>query len=161
MTQLLWVFLGGGCAYFFLYFFLYTFYFIMCSEGIRLAFTSLLWNNKRQKEMSKLCVWASVSVWNEKPPTGHPESHTFQQWMTTWRFCVLLMCFIVLWLLQATGTYNLGLCCLCLTALCFLQGSRVWVNHKDQLVPSTVNSCGDGTLALTTDYGEVRLSNLS
>uniref|UniRef100_A0A672NUD6 Unconventional myosin-X-like n=1 Tax=Sinocyclocheilus grahami TaxID=75366 RepID=A0A672NUD6_SINGR len=25
-------------------------------------------------------------------------------------------------------------------------GSRVWVNHKDQLVPSTVNSCGDGTL---------------
>uniref|UniRef100_A0A8C2GUX8 Myosin X, like 1 n=1 Tax=Cyprinus carpio TaxID=7962 RepID=A0A8C2GUX8_CYPCA len=33
-------------------------------------------------------------------------------------------------------------------------GSRVWVNHKDQLVPSTVNSCGDGTLVLTTDYGE-------
>uniref|UniRef100_A0A8C0Y4P7 Myosin X, like 1 n=1 Tax=Cyprinus carpio carpio TaxID=630221 RepID=A0A8C0Y4P7_CYPCA len=39
-------------------------------------------------------------------------------------------------------------------------GSRVWVNHKDQLVPSTVNSFGDGTLVLTTDYGEVRLSNL-
>lgn len=51
---------------------------------------------------------------------------------------------------------------LCLTAfMCVLQGSRVWVNHKDQLVPSTVNSCGDGTLVLTTDYGEVRLSNLS
>ncbi|KTF95923.1 hypothetical protein cypCar_00033755, partial [Cyprinus carpio] len=37
-------------------------------------------------------------------------------------------------------------------------GSRVWVNHKDQLVPSTVNSCGDGTLVLTTDYGEPTLS---
>uniref|UniRef100_A0A671TBE4 Myosin X, like 1 n=1 Tax=Sinocyclocheilus anshuiensis TaxID=1608454 RepID=A0A671TBE4_9TELE len=36
----------------------------------------------------------------------------------------------------------------------FKLGSRVWVNHKDQLVPSTVNSCGDGTLVLTTDYGE-------
>ncbi|XP_016127079.1 unconventional myosin-X-like [Sinocyclocheilus grahami] len=36
----------------------------------------------------------------------------------------------------------------------FAEGSRVWVNHKDQLVPSTVNSCGDGTLVLTTDYGE-------
>uniref|UniRef100_A0A8C2HJZ7 Myosin X, like 1 n=1 Tax=Cyprinus carpio TaxID=7962 RepID=A0A8C2HJZ7_CYPCA len=42
----------------------------------------------------------------------------------------------------------------------FFSGSRVWVNHKDQLVPSTVNSFGDGTLVLTTDYGEVRLSNL-
>ncbi|XP_016327955.1 unconventional myosin-X-like [Sinocyclocheilus anshuiensis] len=36
----------------------------------------------------------------------------------------------------------------------FAEGSRVWVNHKDQLVPSTVNSCGDGTLVLTTNYGE-------
>ncbi|KAI7807751.1 unconventional myosin-X [Triplophysa rosa] len=37
----------------------------------------------------------------------------------------------------------------------FAEGARVWVNHKDQLLPSTVNSCGDGTLVLTTDYGEV------
>ncbi|XP_051563416.1 unconventional myosin-X-like [Myxocyprinus asiaticus] len=37
----------------------------------------------------------------------------------------------------------------------FAEGARVWVNHKDQLVPSMVNSCGDGTLVLTTDYGEV------
>ncbi|XP_059427494.1 unconventional myosin-X [Carassius carassius] len=36
----------------------------------------------------------------------------------------------------------------------FAEGSRVWVNHKDQLVPSTVNSFGDGTMVLTTDYGE-------
>uniref|UniRef100_A0A672NQI0 Unconventional myosin-X-like n=1 Tax=Sinocyclocheilus grahami TaxID=75366 RepID=A0A672NQI0_SINGR len=40
-------------------------------------------------------------------------------------------------------------------------GSRVWVNHKDQLVPSTVNSCGDGTLVLTTDYGEVNREKVS
>lgn len=39
--------------------------------------------------------------------------------------------------------------------LCF-QGARVWVREKEQLVPATVNSCGDGTLVLTTDYGEVR-----
>uniref|UniRef100_A0AAZ3RGN9 Myosin X, like 1 n=1 Tax=Oncorhynchus tshawytscha TaxID=74940 RepID=A0AAZ3RGN9_ONCTS len=37
-----------------------------------------------------------------------------------------------------------------------LTGARVWVKEKEQLVPSTVNSCGDGTLVLTTDYGEVR-----
>uniref|UniRef100_A0AAZ3R3P1 Myosin X, like 1 n=1 Tax=Oncorhynchus tshawytscha TaxID=74940 RepID=A0AAZ3R3P1_ONCTS len=37
-----------------------------------------------------------------------------------------------------------------------LSGARVWVKEKEQLVPSTVNSCGDGTLVLTTDYGEVR-----
>uniref|UniRef100_A0A672NMS9 Unconventional myosin-X-like n=1 Tax=Sinocyclocheilus grahami TaxID=75366 RepID=A0A672NMS9_SINGR len=36
----------------------------------------------------------------------------------------------------------------------FLNFFPLWVNHKDQLVPSTVNSCGDGTLVLTTDYGE-------
>ncbi|KAL2088149.1 hypothetical protein ACEWY4_016977 [Coilia grayii] len=37
-----------------------------------------------------------------------------------------------------------------------VQGARVWVRQtgeKEQLVPSTVNSCGD-TLVLTTDYGE-------
>uniref|UniRef100_A0AAZ3Q333 Myosin X, like 1 n=1 Tax=Oncorhynchus tshawytscha TaxID=74940 RepID=A0AAZ3Q333_ONCTS len=38
----------------------------------------------------------------------------------------------------------------------FAVGARVWVKEKEQLVPSTVNSCGDGTLVLTTDYGEVR-----
>lgn len=37
----------------------------------------------------------------------------------------------------------------------FFQGARVWVKEKEQLVPATVNSCGDGTLVLTTDYGEV------
>ncbi|KAK5857623.1 hypothetical protein PBY51_010853 [Eleginops maclovinus] len=35
------------------------------------------------------------------------------------------------------------------------KGARVWVKEKEQLVPATVNSCGDGTLVLTTDYGEV------
>uniref|UniRef100_A0A3B4UPE3 Myosin X, like 1 n=1 Tax=Seriola dumerili TaxID=41447 RepID=A0A3B4UPE3_SERDU len=35
-------------------------------------------------------------------------------------------------------------------------GARVWVREKEQLVPATVNSCGDGTLVVTTDYGEVR-----
>uniref|UniRef100_A0A8D3CVK4 Myosin X, like 1 n=1 Tax=Scophthalmus maximus TaxID=52904 RepID=A0A8D3CVK4_SCOMX len=35
-------------------------------------------------------------------------------------------------------------------------GARVWVREKEQFVPATVNSCGDGTLVLTTDYGEVR-----
>lgn len=37
-----------------------------------------------------------------------------------------------------------------------IQGARVWVKEKEQLVPATVNSCGDGTLVVTTDYGEVR-----
>lgn len=37
-----------------------------------------------------------------------------------------------------------------------LQGARVWVREKEQLVPGTVNSCGDGTLVITIDYGEVR-----
>lgn len=37
-----------------------------------------------------------------------------------------------------------------------IQGARVWVKEKEQLVPATVNSCGDGTLVLTTDYAEVR-----
>ncbi|XP_070969378.1 unconventional myosin-X-like [Oncorhynchus clarkii lewisi] len=37
----------------------------------------------------------------------------------------------------------------------FAEGARVWVKEKEQLVPSTVSSCGDGTLVLTTDYGEV------
>nr|XP_061798351.1 unconventional myosin-X-like [Nerophis lumbriciformis] len=36
-----------------------------------------------------------------------------------------------------------------------MSGARVWVREKEQLVPATVNSCGDGTLVVTTDYGEV------
>ncbi|XP_067470936.1 unconventional myosin-X [Thunnus thynnus] len=36
----------------------------------------------------------------------------------------------------------------------FTEGTRVWVREKEQLVPATVNSCGDGTLVVTTDYGE-------
>ncbi|KAK1893530.1 Unconventional myosin-X, partial [Dissostichus eleginoides] len=36
-----------------------------------------------------------------------------------------------------------------------LKGARVWVKEKEQLVPATVNSCGDGTLVLTTDYAEM------
>lgn len=39
-----------------------------------------------------------------------------------------------------------------------MQGARVWVREKEQLLPATVNSCGDGTLVITTDYGEVRKS---
>lgn len=41
-----------------------------------------------------------------------------------------------------------------------IQGARVWVREKEQLVPATVNSCGDGTLVVTTDYGEVRNSTM-
>lgn len=39
-----------------------------------------------------------------------------------------------------------------------IQGTRVWVREKEQLLPATVNSCGDGTLVITSDYGEVRKS---
>lgn len=37
-----------------------------------------------------------------------------------------------------------------------LQGARVWLRHKEQLLPSTISSCDDSSLALTTDYGKVR-----
>lgn len=37
-----------------------------------------------------------------------------------------------------------------------LQGVRVWLRHKEQLLPSTVSSCDDSSLVLTTDYGKVR-----
>ncbi|XP_047201437.1 unconventional myosin-X isoform X1 [Girardinichthys multiradiatus] len=37
----------------------------------------------------------------------------------------------------------------------FTEGARVWVREKEQLLPAIVNSCGDGTLVVTTDYGEV------
>uniref|UniRef100_A0AAQ5Z0D3 Myosin X, like 3 n=1 Tax=Amphiprion ocellaris TaxID=80972 RepID=A0AAQ5Z0D3_AMPOC len=33
---------------------------------------------------------------------------------------------------------------------------RVWLRHKEQLLPSTVSSCDDSSLAVTTDYGKVR-----
>uniref|UniRef100_A0A7N6A7K9 Myosin X, like 1 n=1 Tax=Anabas testudineus TaxID=64144 RepID=A0A7N6A7K9_ANATE len=44
----------------------------------------------------------------------------------------------------------------CLGRVCVTQGARVWVREKEQFLPATVNSCGDGTLVVTTDYGEVR-----
>uniref|UniRef100_A0A8D3AG11 Unconventional myosin-X-like n=1 Tax=Scophthalmus maximus TaxID=52904 RepID=A0A8D3AG11_SCOMX len=34
-------------------------------------------------------------------------------------------------------------------------GVRVWLRHKEQLLPSTVSSCDDSSLVLTTDYGKV------
>ncbi|XP_036395889.1 unconventional myosin-X-like [Megalops cyprinoides] len=37
----------------------------------------------------------------------------------------------------------------------FLQGARVWVRDKEQLHPSTVTTCADGSLLFTTDYGQV------
>uniref|UniRef100_I3JR26 Unconventional myosin-X n=1 Tax=Oreochromis niloticus TaxID=8128 RepID=I3JR26_ORENI len=42
-----------------------------------------------------------------------------------------------------------------------LQGARVWLRHKEQLRPSTVSSCDDSTLILTTDYGKVRRQELN
>uniref|UniRef100_A0A673CT73 Myosin X, like 1 n=1 Tax=Sphaeramia orbicularis TaxID=375764 RepID=A0A673CT73_9TELE len=38
----------------------------------------------------------------------------------------------------------------------FIRGARVWLRHKEQLLPSTVSSCDDSALVLTTDYGKVR-----
>ncbi|TKS67300.1 Unconventional myosin-X [Collichthys lucidus] len=35
------------------------------------------------------------------------------------------------------------------------KGARVWLRHKEQLLPSTVSSCDDSSLVLTTDYGKV------
>uniref|UniRef100_A0A3Q3KXQ5 Myosin X, like 3 n=1 Tax=Mastacembelus armatus TaxID=205130 RepID=A0A3Q3KXQ5_9TELE len=35
------------------------------------------------------------------------------------------------------------------------KGARVWLSHKEQLLPSTVSSCDDLSLVLTTDYGKV------
>uniref|UniRef100_A0A9J7YPD9 Myosin X, like 1 n=1 Tax=Cyprinus carpio carpio TaxID=630221 RepID=A0A9J7YPD9_CYPCA len=73
-------------------------------------------------------------------------------------FCVLFCVLLFYGSYKQLGNIIWDCADLCPTAfVCVLQGSRVWVNHKDQLVPSTVNSCGDGTLVLTTDYGEVRL----
>ena len=38
------------------------------------------------------------------------------------------------------------------------QGSRVWLRHKELLLPSTVNSCDEISLVVTTDYGKVSRS---
>uniref|UniRef100_A0A8C4GEM4 Myosin-X n=1 Tax=Dicentrarchus labrax TaxID=13489 RepID=A0A8C4GEM4_DICLA len=35
-------------------------------------------------------------------------------------------------------------------------GARVWLRHKEQLLPSTVSSCDDSSLVLTTDYDKVK-----
>ncbi|KAA8588217.1 hypothetical protein FQN60_001411, partial [Etheostoma spectabile] len=35
-----------------------------------------------------------------------------------------------------------------------LQGARVWLRHKEQLLPSTVSSCNNLSMVLTTDYGK-------
>ncbi|KAM3608206.1 uncharacterized protein V6R79_021047 [Siganus canaliculatus] len=37
----------------------------------------------------------------------------------------------------------------------FLEGARVWLRHKEQLLPSTVSSSDDASLVLSTDYGKV------
>ncbi|XP_054644352.1 unconventional myosin-X isoform X1 [Dunckerocampus dactyliophorus] len=37
----------------------------------------------------------------------------------------------------------------------FQEGSRVWLRHKEQFLPSTVSSCDDASLVLITDYGKV------
>uniref|UniRef100_A0A667ZCG9 Myosin X, like 1 n=1 Tax=Myripristis murdjan TaxID=586833 RepID=A0A667ZCG9_9TELE len=38
----------------------------------------------------------------------------------------------------------------------FFTGARVWLRHKEQLLPSTVSSCDDASVVLATDYGKVR-----
>ncbi|KAG7466962.1 hypothetical protein MATL_G00148210 [Megalops atlanticus] len=37
----------------------------------------------------------------------------------------------------------------------FAEGARVWVRDKEQLHPSTVTTCADGSLLFTSDYGQV------
>ncbi|KAM9803310.1 unconventional myosin-X [Syngnathus typhle] len=37
----------------------------------------------------------------------------------------------------------------------FMEGSRLWLRHHEQLLPCTVTSCDDTSLDLTTDYGKV------
>ncbi|XP_056145205.1 unconventional myosin-X [Lampris incognitus] len=37
----------------------------------------------------------------------------------------------------------------------FVEGARVWLRHKEQLLPSTVSSWDDASLVLATDYGKV------
>ena len=53
---------------------------------------------------------------------------------------------------------------LCNEARCVFvssQGARVWLREKDQLLPSTVSYRDDSSTVLTTDYGEVSVTNLS
>ncbi|CAL8370238.1 unnamed protein product [Arctogadus glacialis] len=40
-------------------------------------------------------------------------------------------------------------------AVMWYLGSRVWLRHKELLLPSTVNSCDEISLVVTTDYGKV------
>ncbi|XP_023806410.1 unconventional myosin-X [Oryzias latipes] len=37
----------------------------------------------------------------------------------------------------------------------FVEGARVWLRHKEHLLPSTVSSCDDLCLVLGTEYGKV------
>ncbi|KAI1899260.1 hypothetical protein AGOR_G00059980 [Albula goreensis] len=37
----------------------------------------------------------------------------------------------------------------------FAEGARVWVKDREQLHPSTVSTCADGSLVFNTDYGQV------
>ncbi|XP_061091001.1 unconventional myosin-X [Conger conger] len=37
----------------------------------------------------------------------------------------------------------------------FAEGARVWARDKDQLHPSTASTCADGSVLITTDYGQV------
>ncbi|KAM6986769.1 LOW QUALITY PROTEIN: unconventional myosin-X [Aplochiton taeniatus] len=37
----------------------------------------------------------------------------------------------------------------------FVEGAHVWLRDKEQLLPSTISTCDDGSLVITTDYGEV------
>ncbi|KAM9710008.1 unconventional myosin-X isoform 2-T2 [Menidia menidia] len=37
----------------------------------------------------------------------------------------------------------------------FAEGARVWLRHKEQLLPSAVSACDHSSLVLTTDYGKV------
>lgn len=42
------------------------------------------------------------------------------------------------------------------TDVFLLQGAQVWLKHKEQLLPSTVSSCDELSMVLTTEYGKVR-----
>lgn len=61
---------------------------------------------------------------------------------------------------------NLHFLCECAWFLCvhmlrmllifLLQGAQVWLRHKEQLLPSTISSCDELSMVLTTEYGKVR-----
>ncbi|XP_028291759.1 unconventional myosin-X isoform X2 [Gouania willdenowi] len=42
----------------------------------------------------------------------------------------------------------------------YLEGARVWLRHKEQLLPSTISSYEDSTLVLTTDYGKTNIGSI-